>query len=102
VSVEVRESWTDDAQPDGTIVGREPRVSRHIGQEISRHAKFWCGHDPAPEPDRPEDGITVGDYTFFLDNSGLITREPAEPTAAGAPAGEVLKLGCWSDPDQTK
>jgi hypothetical protein len=51
--------------------------------------------------DRPEDGIIVGDYTFFLDNSGPIIPEPAEPTAA-APAGEVLKLGCWSDQDQTK
>jgi len=57
---------------------------------------------PGGEPDRPEDRIIVGDHTFFLDNSGLSILDPAEPTAAGDPAGEVLKLGCWSDPDQTK
>src|SRR5277367_2219775 len=80
-----------DAQPDSTIVGRAPRVSRYIEQKVSRHAKFGCGHDPAPalpEPGRPEDGIIVGDYTYFLDNSGLSILEPAEPTAAGVPAGE--------------
>jgi hypothetical protein len=43
-----------------------------------------------------------GDHTFFLDDSGLSILEPAEPTAAGSPAGKVVKLGCWADPDQTK
>jgi hypothetical protein len=90
VSVEVQASWTND-----------------VGQEVSRHAKFWCGHDPAPalpEPDRLEDGIIVGDHTFFLDNRGffldnrgLSILELAEPTAARARGGV-----CWSDPDQTK
>jgi hypothetical protein len=44
----------------------------------------------------------IGQETGSPSSSTTVVRaplEPAEPSAVGAPAGEVLKLG---DPDQTK
>ena len=38
-----------------------------------------------------------GDHTFFLDGSGLVIVEPAEPSEGRAQSGVVVKLASWSD-----
>lgn len=42
-----------------------------------------------------------GDHTFFLDNNGLNVVEPNEGTEKGVPAGTVVNLANWSDPQFT-
>ena len=42
-----------------------------------------------------------GDHTFFLDGSGLVIAEPAEPSEGGAQSGVVVKLASWSDSGRT-
>jgi hypothetical protein len=42
-----------------------------------------------------------GDHTFFLDSNGLNIVEPNESTDAGAPAGTVVNLANWGDPQLT-
>ena len=36
-----------------------------------------------------------GDHTFFLDRSGLVIVEPAEPSEGRAQSGVVVKLASW-------
>jgi hypothetical protein len=42
-----------------------------------------------------------GDHTFFLDGTGLLIVEPAEPSESGAQSGVVVKLASWSDSART-
>lgn len=56
---------------------------------------------PDSHPAIPDLNKRFGDHTFFLDGDGLNIVEPTEPTAAGAPAGRVVRLASWGDEDRT-
>lgn len=43
-----------------------------------------------------------GEHTFFVDGSGLLIVEPAEPTESGTQTGVVVKLASWSDSTRTR
>jgi hypothetical protein len=42
-----------------------------------------------------------GEHTFFLDGNGLNVVEPNESTESGPPAGTVVNVASWSDPQLT-
>lgn len=56
---------------------------------------------PDDNPVLPKLTEVFGDHTFFLDSEGLHIVEPAEPGAAAAPTGQVIKLASWSDAGRT-
>ena len=56
---------------------------------------------PEDNPVLPQLNELFGDHTFFLDNEGLHIVEPAEPSAAEATTGQVVKLASWGDAKRT-
>ncbi len=56
---------------------------------------------PDDHPLVPTLNELFGDHTFFLDGNGLNVVEANESTEAGAPAGTVVNLANWSDPQLT-
>ena len=56
---------------------------------------------PDDHPLVPKLNELFGDHTFFLDRNGLNVVEPNESTHAGVPAGTVVNLANWSDPQLT-
>jgi hypothetical protein len=54
---------------------------------------------PDNHPAVPQLNALFGDHTFFIDSSGLNIVEPADPTEAGAPTGQVVNLANWNNAD---
>lgn len=69
------------------------RVERTISQ-------FPAQPIPDSHPVVPQLNQIFGDHTFFVDNSGLLIVEPAEP-ASSTPTGQVIKLAAWSDANRS-
>ena len=56
---------------------------------------------PDDHPIVPKLHELFGDHTFFLDSNGLSVVEPNESTQGGMPAGTVVNLASWRDPQLT-
>jgi hypothetical protein len=56
---------------------------------------------PDDHPLVPKLNELFGEHTFFLDGNGLNVVEPNNNTEAGPPAGTVVNVANWSNPEQT-